>query len=168
MVRRDREICLSLELCKLLPCKLAVEIYGDKIASHVEADIVVPVFLMHKPRHNMLTGMILHPAEAYFPVDSAVVYCSDTERLVYIMQNFSVFLLRIGYAGLPYQAAVARLAAALGEECRAVKCDGIAVLYRFAGGDRGREAFHFAVGIVKSFRHDYLRSAAENGRCFGL
>ena len=85
MVRRDREICLSLELCKLLPCQLAVEIYGDKIASHVEADIVVPVFLMHKPRHNMLAGVILHSAEAYFPVDRAVVFRSDGERLVYIM-----------------------------------------------------------------------------------
>ena len=168
MVRRDREICLSLELCKLLPCKLAVEIYGDKIASHVEADIVVPVFLMHKPRHNMLAGVILHSAEAYFPIYRAVVYCSDGERLVYIMYDIPVFLLRIGHAGLTYKAAVARLAAALWKEGRAVESDGIAVLYRLAGGDRGREAFHFAVGIVKSFRHDDLRSAAGSGRCFCL
>ena len=148
VVCRDGAVCHALDLKKLLPRKLAVEIYRHNVAAHVEADIVVPIFLMHKPRHNMLAGVILHPAKARFPVDGAVVGLARLQRLVYIMFDFPVFLVRVKNANAADHSAVAELAAALGEKRRAVERDLKSVIVLFARGNRCREGFHVAVDII--------------------
>ena len=123
VVCRDGAVCIALDLKKLLPRKLAVKIYRHNVAAHVEADIVVPIFLMHKPRHNMLAGMILHSAKASFPVNCAVVGLACLQSLVYIMFDLSVFLMRIKYSNAADHSAVAELTAALGKKRRAVERD---------------------------------------------
>ena len=148
-------ICLALDLGKLLFGELAVKIYRNNVAAHVEADIVVPIFLMHEARYNMLAGVILHPAKARFPVDGAVVAAFDFERLVYIMQNLAILLMRVENSRIAYRAAVAELAAALGEKRRAVKGYKVSRSVLFTGGDGRREGLHVAVDIVKLLGHFY-------------
>ena len=117
-------VCLRLYLRKLLESEIAVEIHGHEVMPHVESDIVVPVFFMHKPGHNMLTRVILHPTQTLFPVKHAVVLCADYKRSVYIMQYPAVFLTDVRNLGIAYASGVGSLSPALREKGSSVKLNG--------------------------------------------
>ena len=141
-------VCKTLEPQKLLRVNLAVKVDRRAVLVHVEADVLAAPKRMRMAGHQVLGRVDLHTGKARFPVDGAVVGLARLQRLVYIMFDFPVFLVRVKNANAADHSAVAELAAALGEKRRAVERDLKSVFVLFARGNRCREGFHVAVDII--------------------
>ena len=106
-------VCFPLDLSKLRLIQRAIQIYGNGIASHMKAYIIVSVSLVDQSAHHMLTGMLLHQIKSSCPIDVSLYFCSDFHRLICIMKKFSLLFMHFLYFHIVEISGIAWLSTAL-------------------------------------------------------
>ena len=160
-VRAYGQIGLVFDLAELLEAQLPVEVDGHAVRGHVEVDVLDAVFFVAQAGEDVLAAVVLHAAQALFRVHGAGVMAGG-KLAVAQMQDLAAALVHIEHARLADRSRVGRLAAALGEEGRAVEHDLPAALLLPRGEDPCLKFKQMAVQIIQFFAHVPLRST-RNG-----
>ena len=77
-------------LIELLARQLSVEIQRDVPVTEVEADVFISVQTVDDPRHDMLSGMVLHSEEPKIKIDLPTYSLSKRERSPYGMNDLAM------------------------------------------------------------------------------
>lgn len=129
----------------------AAEIDGDHLV-HMEAHIVIAEFLMHQAGVNMLSRMVLHEIKTPLPVNSSMHPASHVQRLVGIMDHYTLFPVYIKHPGIAQGPLVPRLSAAFGIKSGVVQYHLIAFLPLRAAHYYTVKVLHVGI-FIKKFIH---------------
>ena len=141
-------VCFPLDLGKLHLIQRAIQIYGNGIAPHMKAYIIISVSLMDQSAHHVLTGMLLHQIKPSYPVNASLYFCSGFHRLICIMEKFSLLFMHFLYFHIVEISGIAWLSAALRVKSTLIQNDMKAFFGFSALQDFGCKFFFIYIFII--------------------
>ena len=96
----------------------------------------------------MLAGMLLHPGEAFFPVQDAFYLRADFQGLSGIMPDFSSFLMGIEDLHVAQISRISGLSAAFRKKCGLVERHLPVILFLLTGSHHRRKCGQMAVFVI--------------------